>query len=84
MTRLAVAVSIFALIGVIPTAHAQGHLEKYDGKTVAKNVKSVMSGYQWMESLGAAQAVAKKKHKMVFYLQMVGISMAVCEAPVAL
>ena len=72
MRRLAVALAVWALIGFLPQAQAQRHLEKYDAKTVATNVKKVVTGYQWLESLDAAKAVARKKHKMIFYLQMVG------------
>jgi len=72
MRRLVVLLSLFALVGFLPEAQAQGHLEKYDAKTVATNVKKVIKGYRWLESLEAAKAEAKEKHKMIFYLQMVG------------
>lgn len=66
-------VATLLLLGLAtPIAWAQRNMDTVDARTVSKNVRTVMKVYDWRESLAAAQAEARKKHKMVFYLQMVG------------
>lgn len=65
---LAVSLAVIAAGGILQQSRAQ----VYSGEDQERRVRALQSEVHWWKSLTEAQAEAKKEHKMIFWVQMLG------------